>query len=57
MDFWTRNIFNVPRGTGSGFVWDKQGDIVTNNHVVAGASSTPFRAYAYMGFPCTFLAE
>jgi serine protease Do len=24
---------------GSGFVWDKQGDIVTNNHVVAGASS------------------
>jgi len=23
---------------GSGFVWDKQGDIVTNNHVVAGAS-------------------
>jgi S1-C subfamily serine protease len=24
-------------GAGSGFVWDKQGDIVTNNHVVAGA--------------------
>ncbi len=24
---------------GSGFVWDKQGDIVTNNHVVNGASS------------------
>ena len=24
---------------GSGFIWDKQGDIVTNNHVVAGASS------------------
>ena len=23
---------------GSGFVWDKQGDIVTNNHVVNGAS-------------------
>jgi len=23
---------------GSGFVWDTQGDIVTNNHVVAGAS-------------------
>jgi S1-C subfamily serine protease len=25
-------------GQGSGFVWDTQGDIVTNNHVVAGAS-------------------
>jgi S1-C subfamily serine protease len=24
-------------GAGSGFVWDKQGHIVTNNHVVAGA--------------------
>lgn len=24
-------------GSGSGFVWDKQGHIVTNNHVVAGA--------------------
>ncbi|MBN1886687.1 MAG: trypsin-like peptidase domain-containing protein [Thermoflexales bacterium] len=25
------------QGVGSGFVWDKQGHIVTNNHVVAGA--------------------
>jgi serine protease Do len=24
-------------GLGSGFIWDTQGDIVTNNHVVAGA--------------------
>ena len=24
---------------GSGFIWDTQGDIVTNNHVIAGASS------------------
>lgn len=24
---------------GSGFVWDKQGDIVTNNHVISGATS------------------
>ena len=24
---------------GSGFVWDTQGDIVTNNHVISGASS------------------
>jgi 2-alkenal reductase len=26
-----------PTGQGSGFVWDDQGHIVTNNHVVAGA--------------------
>ncbi len=26
----------VDKGSGSGFVWDKEGHIVTNNHVVAG---------------------
>ncbi len=30
------NFFN--RGSGSGFVWDEQGHIVTNNHVVEGAT-------------------
>ncbi|MCX7670992.1 MAG: trypsin-like peptidase domain-containing protein, partial [Anaerolineae bacterium] len=28
----------VAQGEGSGFVWDRQGHIVTNNHVVSGAS-------------------
>ena len=37
-DIWTRNIFSVPRGTGSGFVWDDGGHIITNYHVVEGAS-------------------
>jgi serine protease Do len=27
------------QGAGSGFVWDKEGDIVTNNHVVANADT------------------
>jgi S1-C subfamily serine protease len=27
----------VPQGTGSGFVWDKKGHIVTNYHVIEGA--------------------
>jgi len=29
----------VPQGTGSGFVWDDQGHIVTNFHVVQGGNS------------------
>jgi len=37
-DFWTRNVFAVPRGTGSGFVWDDAGHIITNYHVIEGAS-------------------
>jgi S1-C subfamily serine protease len=28
----------VPRGTGSGFLWDKDGHVVTNFHVIQGAS-------------------
>jgi S1-C subfamily serine protease len=37
-DLWTRRVSEVPRGTGSGFVWDGQGHVVTNYHVIAGAS-------------------
>ena len=38
-DFWSMNLFEVPQGSGSGFVWDRQGDIVTNFHVIANANS------------------
>jgi S1-C subfamily serine protease len=38
MDFWTRNVFSVPRGTGSGFIWDDAGHVITNFHVVQNAS-------------------
>ncbi len=31
------NVQEIPRGSGTGFVWDKSGLIVTNFHVIAGA--------------------
>lgn len=37
-DAWTRNVFSVPKGTGSGFIWDEAGHVVTNFHVIAGAN-------------------
>lgn len=43
VDLWTRNVLSVPRGTGSGFVWDDLGHIVTNNHVIEGASEARVR--------------
>jgi S1-C subfamily serine protease len=36
-DVFSTNVVEVPLGTGSGFVWDKQGHIVTNYHVVRNA--------------------
>ncbi len=33
-DFWSFDVMQIPQGTGSGFVWDKRGDIVTNFHVI-----------------------
>jgi S1-C subfamily serine protease len=32
------NVQEIPEGTGSGFVWDDGGHIVTNYHVIQGAS-------------------
>ncbi|KAK9734991.1 hypothetical protein RND81_04G175900 [Saponaria officinalis] len=37
-DVFTLDVFEVPQGSGSGFVWDKKGHIVTNYHVIRGAS-------------------
>ena len=32
---WRMNELEIPRGTGSGFVWDPRGYVVTNFHVIA----------------------
>src|SRR5918996_2046054 len=32
------DVQQIPEGTGSGFVWDKDGHIVTNHHVIQNAS-------------------
>ncbi len=37
-DLFSLNVQQVPRGTGTGFVWDDSGHIVTNFHVIQGAN-------------------
>jgi S1-C subfamily serine protease len=37
-DMFSMNVQQVPRGNGSGFVWDDRGHIVTNFHVIQGAN-------------------
>lgn len=36
-DYWTRNVMEIPQGSGSGFVWDRDGHVITNYHVIQGA--------------------
>ncbi len=40
---WTRNIREVPQGNGSGFVWDENGHVVTNWHVIRKAGAAHVR--------------
>ena len=37
-DLFSMNVQQVPRGSGTGFVWDDRGHIVTNFHVIQGAN-------------------
>jgi S1-C subfamily serine protease len=55
VNLWTMNVREVPKGTGSGFVWEEQGGghllIVTNYHVVAGARIAQVRLSDQRTFP------
>lgn len=42
-DVWSQNVYAVPRGTGSGIIWDGEGHVLTNFHVIEGASEATIR--------------
>jgi S1-C subfamily serine protease len=37
-DAFSLNVYEIPEGTGSGFMWDEEGHIVTNYHVIRTAN-------------------
>lgn len=45
MDRLSMRALEVPAGSGSGFIWDDRGHVVTNYHVVAGARSLSVTLY------------
>lgn len=38
-DFISMNLFEIPQGAGSGFIWDARGHIVTNFHLIQNAQA------------------
>lgn len=38
-DFFTLNQTQIPQGTGSGFIWDTTGNVITNFHVIQNADA------------------
>ena len=36
--FFRTNVLEIPEGSGSGFLWDDQGNVVTNYHVLQGGN-------------------
>ncbi|MEE8292569.1 MAG: trypsin-like peptidase domain-containing protein [Candidatus Tectomicrobia bacterium] len=38
-DFFNLNLSEIPQGSGSGFIWDQEGHVITNFHVIRDASS------------------
>ncbi|MGB6364387.1 MAG: trypsin-like peptidase domain-containing protein, partial [Thermoanaerobaculia bacterium] len=44
-DWFSLDVQQIPRGTGSGFVWNDSGHVVTNYHVIEGASAARVTLY------------
>jgi S1-C subfamily serine protease len=38
-DLFTLNLYQIPEGTGTGFIWDSSGNIITNFHVIQNADA------------------
>lgn len=54
-DMWSSRTAEVKAGSGTGFIWDKSGHIVTNFHVVDGGSSFEIKLYDGTVLPAAFV--
>jgi S1-C subfamily serine protease len=51
----SRGLVEVPRGSGTGFLWDDRGHVVTNYHVVDGARALSVTLADGSELPATFV--
>jgi S1-C subfamily serine protease len=57
VDLATMNAYIDPEGNGSGFLWDEQGHIVTNYHVVASGLMQDSPVFVTLGDQSTYQAK
>ena len=55
LNYRTLSVQTVPYGTGSGFIWDSAGHVVTNLHVIADASEANVRLSDGKDYPATLI--
>ncbi len=55
VDYWNRRTMEVPAGSGTGFLWDESGHVVTNFHVVNGGKSYTVTLYDQSEWPATLV--
>ena len=55
LDLLTRSVTEVPQGTGTGFVWDERGHVVTNYHVIEDARAAYVRLSSGRSYDATLV--
>lgn len=53
--FFSFDTYEVPQGSGTGFIWDHKGHIVTNLHVIAQADRIVVRTMDQKNYPAKFI--
>src|SRR4030095_14708362 len=56
-DLLTRNVMTIPAGTGSGFIWDDQGHVVTNFHVIKSGDTARVTLSDHSSFPAKLVGH
>ncbi len=52
-DFFRLNVMEIPSGTGSGFIWDDRGHVVTNYHVIRDGNRAEVTLADQTNWPAT----
>ena len=53
----SHNVMEIPRGSGTGFIWDESGLIVTNFHVVQGANKITIELQSNKSYQATVVGS